>query len=161
MMFMEAETWVVIAFLLFAGMVGKLVWESLLGILDSRSERIRAELHEATRLREDAVATLAAYQKRQQEALAEAQAIVARAQEEAENIRRRAEADLEASLRRREQQAMDRIAQAETAAVEEVRNMTVDLAVSASRKLLADGITIANQDKLVEHAIAEIPKNLH
>lgn len=157
----QAEFWVFVSFVIFVGLLGKRMWLTIVGMLDSRAERVRQELSEAQRLREDAAKALADYQKRQEQALAEAEAIVARAHVEAENLRLKAEADLDASLRRREQQALDRIAQMEANAVAEVRNLTVDLAVAASRRLLAEGITLADQDRLIERAIAEIPKNLH
>ena len=72
-----------------------------------------------------------------------------------------AEEDLAASLKRREQQALDRIAQAEAAAQAEVRNTAVDLAVSATRKLLEDRIDEKKAAGLVDQAIKELPAKLH
>lgn len=160
-MFMTAEFWVLVAFALFFGFLGKKLFAVFFGMLDQRSERIRQELSEAQRLREDAQAALAAYQRRQQDALKEAEAILAHAREEAERIRQRSAAELESALKRREAQAMDRIAQAEALALAEVRNLTVDLAVAASRRLLSQGLGAEQQDRLVEQAIADLPKNLH
>lgn len=160
-MFYTAEFWVLVSFIIFVALVGRKVWAMLTGILDSRAERIRQELDEAQRLREDAQSTLATYQRKQRDALKDAEEIVARAREEAERLRRQAETDLEASLKRREQQAMDRIAQAEATALAEVRNLTVDLAVAASRRLLTEGMDEARQKALVDQAIADLPKALH
>lgn len=157
----NAENWVVVSFVIFFVLFGKKGWAILAGILDSRAERIRADLDEAARLREEAAATLASFQSRQATALAEAQGIVARAHEEAAALRAKAEADLENSLKRREQQALDRIAQMEAAAIAEVRNLTVDLAVSASRRLLSESIGIAEQDRLVDAAITEVGNRLN
>jgi F-type H+-transporting ATPase subunit b len=157
----QAENWVFVSFVLFVLAFGKKLWATVAGMLDSRAERIRADLEEAARLREEAAATLSSFQSRQAAALSEAEGIVQRAHKEAEALRVKAEADLEASLKRREQQALDRIAQMEAAAIAEVRNLTVDLAVSASRRLLADGIGISEQDRLVEKAIAEVSARLN
>lgn len=160
-MFYTAEFWVLVSFVIFVALVGRRVWAMLTGLLDSRAERIRQELDEAQRLREDAQSTLATYQRKQRDALKDAEEIVSRAREEAERLRKQAEADLEASLKRREQQAMDRIAQAEATALAEVRNLTVDLAVAASRRLLTEGMDEARQQALVDQAIADLPKALH
>lgn len=157
----QAENWVFVSFVLFVALLGKKLWTTVVGMLDSRTEKIRQDLGEAERLRQEAAAALADQQSRHEAAIAEAKAIVERAHADAESLRAKAEADLASALRRREQQALDRIAQMEAAAIAEVRALTVDLAVSASRKLLAEGITIADQDRLVEGAIANIPAKLN
>ncbi|WP_029006948.1 ATP synthase subunit B [Azospirillum halopraeferens] len=156
-----AEFWVAVAFVIFVVAVWRKASAAITSALDSRAEKIRAELDEAQRLREDAQSTLAAYQRRQRDAVKEAEAIVIHARDEAERFRTTAQADLEAALKRREQQAMDRIAQAEAQALAEVRNLTVDIAVAAARRILADGVTPAQADKLVEQSIAELPRHLH
>ncbi|WP_448207702.1 F0F1 ATP synthase subunit B family protein [Azospirillum sp. sgz302134] len=155
------EFWVAIAFLIFVVLVWKKAAAAINGLLDARAEKIRAELDEAQRLREDAQALLANYQRRQADALKEAEAVLSHAREEAARLRTQAGTDLEASLKRRETQAMDRIAQAEAAALAEVRNLTVDVAVTASRRILESGIQPAQADKLIDQAIAELPKHLH
>ncbi|MYH37892.1 MAG: F0F1 ATP synthase subunit B, partial [Rhodospirillaceae bacterium] len=104
---------------------------------------------------------LADYQRKQRDALQEAEAMLRAAEEEAARLRARAEEDLAASLKRREQQALDRIAQAEAAAQAEVRNTAIDLAVSATRKLLEDRLDEKKAAGLVDRAIDELPGKLH
>jgi F-type H+-transporting ATPase subunit b len=70
-------------------------------------------------------------------------------------------AELEASMKRREAQAMDKIAQAEAAALQEVRNLTVDLAVAASGRVLAQRLDESQGGKLIDAAIADLPGRLH
>lgn len=158
---MTPEFWVAIAFVIFVVLAFKKASQAITGMLDQRAERIRQELDEAQRLREDAQSTLAGYQRRQRDALKEAEAIIAHAREEAERIRTQSTRDLEAALKRRESQAMDRIAQAEAQALAEVRNLTVDIAIAASRRLLAENIAAAQADTLIDQSIAELPKHLH
>jgi F-type H+-transporting ATPase subunit b len=155
------EFWVAVAFVIFVALVWKKASAAITGMLDARAEKIRAELDEAQRLREDAQALLANYQRRQRDALKEAEAVIAHAREEADRLRTQAGTDLEASLKRRESQAMDRIAQAEASALAEVRNLTVDIAVSASRRILESGIQPAQADKLIDQSIADLSKHLH
>lgn len=160
-MLQAPEFWVAIAFVIFMALVWKKASAAITGLLDARAEKIRAELDEARRLHQDAKATLEAYKRRQGDALKEAEAIVAHAREEAERIRAQSTRDLEAAVKRRENQAVDRIAQAEAAALAEVRNLTVDIAIAASRRILATGIKPAQADKLIDQAIQELPKHLH
>lgn len=157
----KPEFWVAVSFVIFMALLWKKIVAAFTGMLDARTEKIRQELDEAQRLREEAQSLLASYQRRQRDAQKEAEEIIAHAREEAERLRRQAAVDLENTLKRREAQAMDRIAQAETAAMQEVRSLTVDLAIAASRKLLSENMPQAQQDALVSQAVAELPKHLN
>lgn len=151
------------ALLVVIAIAAKPAWKAITKALDARSEKIRTELEETARLREEAQSALAAYQRRQRDALSEAEAIVAHAKEEAARIRVQALADLEVTLKRREAMAMTRIAQAEAAAIAEVRDSAVKVAIEASRKIIAAdlGSDRAKASKLVEQAIADLPGRLN
>lgn len=155
------EFWVAIAFVIFVALVWKKASAAIGTMLDGRAERIRSELDEAERLHKDAQVLLNGYQSRLADAQKEAEAVLAHAREEAARLRIQAGSDLEASLKRREAQAMDRIAQAEAAALAEVRNLTVDIAIGASKRVLSGGLPAAQADKLIEQSIGELPKHLH
>jgi F-type H+-transporting ATPase subunit b len=156
----SGEFWVAVAFLLFVVAAYRPLRRAITGALDERSARIRAELEEATRLREEANSALAAYQRKQREAAREAEEIVAFAEKEAAQIKAKTQADLDAALARREQMALDRIAQAEAQALQEVRNTAVEVAIAAARKLVVQGLDQSRADALVAEAIAELPKKL-
>lgn len=160
-MISKPEFWVAVAFVIFIVALWKKIASAFTGMLDARTEKIRQELDEAQRLREDAQAMLAGAQRRQADAEKEAKAIVTHAKEEADRIAKQAADALEASVKRREAHAVERIAQAEVAAMAEVRNLTVDLAIAASRKLLTENVGSEQQDALVAQAVAELPKHIH
>ncbi len=160
-MIQKPEFWVAISFVIFMALVWKKASAAITALLDARAAKIRAELDEAERLHKDALALLSGYQRRQADALKEADAILSHAREEAARLRAQAGADLDATLKRREAQALTRIAQAEAAAVSEVRNLTVDVAIDASRRILASGLQAAQADQLIEQSITELPKHLH
>src|SRR3546814_6915057 len=97
--------WVAVAFVVFAGLM---VWKArqpVLDGLDARAERIRAELDEAQRLREEAQKALAEYKRKQRDAAKEAEDLLANAKHEAELLRRQAAEDLKETLARREKAA--------------------------------------------------------
>ena len=87
--------------------------------------------------------------------------IINQAREEAQRLRTRLTEDLENALQRREKLAMDRIAQAETEAQEEVRALTTDIALAAARGLLADTVQNEKADALINDAIKELPEKLN
>ena len=157
----SAEFWVLVAFVILVGGLAKKIWSALTAGLDARANRIRSQLVEAEKLREDAQSLLAEYQRKQHAAAEEAAGIVAQAKAEAERLREQAQADLEQALKRREQQAMEKIAQAEAEALSEVRGQAVELAVAASARLLADNLDDGKAARLVDDAIKDLSEKLH
>lgn len=160
-MFYSPEFWVLVAFVIFVALVWKKAKAAIFGALDERAEKIRRELEEAQRLREEAQTLLAQSQRKQREALKEAEEIVSHAREEADRLRLAAEADLDAQMRRREAQALDKIAQAEASALQQVRDMTVDVAIEATRRILSERMDERQSAALVDDAIRGLPRNLH
>jgi F-type H+-transporting ATPase subunit b len=160
-MLSDPTFWVLVAFVIFVALVWKPGSRMVAQMLDERSEKIRSDLDKAAKLREEAQALLAEYQKKQREALKDAEAIVAAAKAEAEALSKQAAADLETSLKRREQLALQRIAQAEAQALTDVRAAAVDLAMQATRKILTDKLDAGRQDALIDSAIKELPAKLN
>ncbi len=155
--FAEPRNWVLIAFVLFFAIFGRKLWSVLAGLLDDRAVRVRAELDEAARLRQEAEAMLREAEAHRAEALREAQALIEGTKGEAERVAAAAAAEAEAAARRREQMAMDRIAAAEKAAVDEVRLTAAEVATAAARQVIAEGLSADADARLIDHAIAQLP----
>lgn len=158
--FESPETWVAVAFVLFVLLAGRAIWRALAKMLDARAARIKAELDEAQRLREEAEALLAEYQRKQRDAKGEAEAIIARARDEATRLRREAEETIRLTLERRERLALESIAQAQEKARADVRNEAVDVAVAAARRILSEAIDEKAGRNLNDRAIAEVERSL-
>lgn len=159
--FESAETYVALALIVLIVAIARPAWRAIGGKLDSHTDAIKAELDEAQRLREEAQHTLAEYQRKQRDALQEAEAILAEAREEAARIEAATAQRTEAMLKRREQQALDMIAAAEAHATAEVRNAAVDIAIDATRRLLTQQVDGAKGDEMIDAAIADLPGKLH
>ena len=129
--------------------------------LDERAQKIQDQIEEATRLREEAQELLASYEKKQHEALKEAESIVKAAKDEAERLAVEAAEQLEASLKRSEQMAKDRIAQAESQAIAEVRTLAVNIAMDATKRILTSEVSAAKADALIDDAIKNMDGKLH
>jgi F-type H+-transporting ATPase subunit b len=159
--FSDAETWVAITWLIVVALVARPVFRAITAALDLRREKIRARLEEAERLRTEAQDMLASYQKKQRDALKEAESIVGQAKVEAERLAAQMSANLDELLKRREQQAVERINQAEAEALREVRNKAVDIAIEATRKLIAENLSAEQASALIDDAIKDLPNRLH
>jgi F-type H+-transporting ATPase subunit b len=158
----EPEVWVGIGFLL---VIGLLLWKRVpamvAGILDARAAVIAAELDEARRLREEAEALLSDYKQRAGKAESEAQSIVTEARAEAERFAAESRASLKLQIERRAQAAQDRIAQAETAAMAEIRALAANTAASAAEKLIAARMDEKRAAALIENSIKDLGGKLN
>ena len=160
-LFRDPETWIAVAFVIFIVLVSRPIARAIVKGLDERAAKIRSDLDEARRLRQEAEALLAEYRKKQQEAAGEAASIMTRAREEAELFRKEASANLTAALARRERMALDKITQAEAQAVAEVRSQAVDLAVVGARRILEQQMSGPRAGNLIDQAIGELDSKLH
>lgn len=158
--FTESRTWVAIAFILFFVIFGKRLWLAVAGLLDARAEAVRRELEEAARLREEAQRMLRDAEQRREAALKEAQELIEGAKGQADALAAAAAEDGRAAARRREQMALDRIASAEKAAVDEVRITAAEVATEAAREVIAEGLAAAADARLIDHAISQLPAAL-
>jgi F-type H+-transporting ATPase subunit b len=153
---------VTIAFVCFVAVVLYLgVPKMLAKMLDARADGIRAELEEARSLREEAKALLASYEKKQTEVQAQADRILEAARVEAAAAAEQAKADIVTSVARRMVAAEEQIASAEAAAVKEVRDQAIVVAVGAARDIIASQMTAAEGNSLIEHSIAQVGAKLH
>ncbi len=154
------RTWVGVAFVIFIVLFGRVIWRALAKILDARTESVRASLDEAARLRREAEAMLKDAEAQRQAAMAEAQRLLEGAKAQASQVAAQTAAEAEASARRREQMAIDRIAAAEKAAVDDIRTMAAEIATAATRDVLAKGLTAEADARLVDTAISQLPSAL-
>jgi F-type H+-transporting ATPase subunit b len=159
--FMEAEFWVLIAFLVAVSFLVVKTKGTVTGTLDARAAKIKAELDEAQKLREEAQARLAEFQLKQRDALKEAEGIIAFAKDEAQRLAAQGAKDLEAAIERRRRMAQEKIALEEQKAMSDLRIAAVDVAVAALRRVLAEDLTAAQQSTLIDNAINALPPTLH
>ncbi|MBT3306866.1 MAG: F0F1 ATP synthase subunit B [Alphaproteobacteria bacterium] len=162
MAFLQEPTfWVLVAFIIFLGATARPLGRLITGGLDKRADKISADLEEAEVLRKEAQDLLASYQRKQRDALQEAEDILQHAREESERIATQGKENLEASLERRRKLAIERIEQAEAQALDTVRAKTVDLALDATREFLAKELKGKQADALIDNAINDLPGKLH
>ncbi|HWK14879.1 MAG TPA: F0F1 ATP synthase subunit B [Rhizobiaceae bacterium] len=159
---MDATFWATVGLVIFLAVI---VYMKVPGMiarsLDERAERIRNELDESRRLREEAQQLLAEYQRKRKEAEKEAQDIVAAAKREADMILVDAKAKTEEYVTRRAAMAEQRIGQAEQDAVNEVRALAVDIAVAAAGKVMADKVDAGKDAELFKSSLQSVKARLN
>ncbi len=160
--FRHAESWVLVSFILFVGLLVYLKVPAMLGkMLDERAAKISKELDDARKLRDDAAALLEEYKKKRSDAEQEAAAIVAQARADAEAYAADSRKKLTETLARRTKQAEQKIAQAEAAAVKDVRLAATELAVAAATRLIKEGVSAKQSEGLIAESISAVKSRLN
>src|SRR5271167_2858559 len=161
-MFYEPEFWVAVAFVILMGVFAYLgVHRTVLKTLDHRSERIKAELDDARRLKDEAAKLLAEYKARRATAEREAQEIIASAKSEAERIASEAKTKMEDFVARRTKTAESKIALAEAQALADVRAAAADAAVTAASTILSQTVKGSVAEDLLAKGITEVRQKLN
>src|SRR5258708_23126296 len=161
-MFLEAETWVAVALVMRRVVFGYFgIHRRVLQALDKRGERIKAELDDARRLKEEAAKLLAEYKTKRASAEAEAEEIISNARAEAERIAVEAKVKMEDFVARRTKTAENKIALAEAQAVADVRSAAANAAVAAASTILAHSVKGSVADDLLAKGIAEVRAKLN
>ena len=130
-------------------------------MLDERAKGIQSELDEARSLREEAQSILAEYERKQKEVQNQADQIVANAKEEAKIAASVAKENLKASIKRRLASAEDQIISAQTAAIKEVKDTAVTVAVAAAKDVISLGMNTSHANELIEAAIKDANGKFH
>ena len=161
-MLYEPETWVAIAFVILMIVFAYLgVHRTLLTALDHRAERIKAELDDARRLKDEATKLLGEYKARRASAEREAEEIISSAKAEAERIAAEAKVKMEDFVARRTKTAESKIALAEAQAVADVRAAAANAAVAAASTILSQSVKGSIGDDLVSKGIGEVRSKLN
>ncbi|MGC1445125.1 MAG: ATP F0F1 synthase subunit B [Xanthobacteraceae bacterium] len=147
----ETENWVALGFFCFLALLAYLgVHRKVFDSLDARRARIKSELDDARKLREEAHALLAEFERKGREAEKEAEAIIASAKVEAERLATEAKARIEDFVARRTKMAEQKIVQAEAQALADVKSAAADAAVAAAERILA----VSAKGKVAEDLLA-------
>lgn len=151
--------WAAVLFILFASILGFVVWPKILGALQAREAKLEGDLVGAESARKDAEAALAEYKTKIAEAQKEAQAVVEEAKKSAEQVAAKVKSDTESELNKMKERAEAEIASAKDAALSEVYAQTANLSTQIAGRILKREISAADQQQLVSDSLAELTKS--
>ena len=159
---MDNTFWALVGLLIFLGIVIYMKVPGMMAAgLDARADKIRADLDEAKRLREEAAALLAEYQNKRKQAELDAGEIVKAAQRDAEALAADAKVKTEEFVKRRTAMAEQKIAQAENDAVNAVRASAIDVAIAAAGKILGGKTSEKLSADLFKQSLSDVKSRLN
>ena len=158
----DATFWSAVAFVITVVLFIYFGVHSMIGkALDNRARRIKAELDDARRLKDEARALVAEYRAKRESAVKEAEEIVANAKAEAERVAAEAKSRMEDFVARRTKMAETKIAQAEAQALADVRAAAADAAVEAASRVMSSSLGGQTADRLIASGIDEVRRKLN
>jgi len=157
----DTTFWLWGSFLIFLFILWKMGKAAFVNMLDGKIAKIRDEIETAETLRTEAQELLAQYERKHRDALQESEAIVATAKKSADQIRAKAGEDLKEMMARKEKQLNERLTRMKQSAIDEIQQYAANLAIEATKEIIANQVDKKAQDKLLEASIKDVSSNIH
>lgn len=144
-----------IAFLVIWVVLAKFAWPMIVGMLDKRQETIKNNLDEAEAAKIEAQRSLEEYKKQLADARREAAGIVDEARRAGEQVKADITAQAQAQADEMIAKAKKFIEKEKLAAIADLQSSVADLSVAVAGRFIGEGLSDADQRKLIEKYVAE------
>lgn len=151
--------WTIGVFLVLLVVLHRIAWKPLLASLDARETKIKDALAQAESTQQASAQAAEESEKRIAEAVTEAQKILQTAREDAERRRDGIVDEAKEEAKRLVEQGMRRIESEQRAAMQQVREEAVDLAIKAAGHLVQTTLTDDQQRQLVQQFLDQLPES--
>jgi F-type H+-transporting ATPase subunit b len=148
--------WTLVSFAITLWVLKRYAFGPIQKLIDDRRERIRSSVEEADRAREEARSLLEEHRALIGQARGEAESILAEARKLADAQRQQMRAETEEDRQRRLEETKRQIEQATQQALADLKRGVADLSVLAAEKITRKTLTSADQQRLIDEALAEI-----
>jgi F-type H+-transporting ATPase subunit b len=148
--------WTIVCFLVVLFVLKKYAFGPIQQMIDQRRERIEQAIAEADNAREEARSLLEEHRKLIGQAKAESEEILGEARRLADAQRDRVKQETEEDRQRRLEETRRQIEQATAQALGQIRNEVGKLSLLAAEKITRKSLTEADQQRLIDEALAEI-----
>jgi len=159
-MISDPAFWVGLAFIIVTAFLFKPVWKSITQALDQQTNSIRERIERAQKLHEEARELLSEYQKKINEAENEIKNINTKTRKEIKNIKEEANKKLDENIKRKKTQVNDRILQSEKQAIDEIKNITIDLSLKATEEIINNKMIQDKHKTLIDQSIQKLDLKL-
>jgi F-type H+-transporting ATPase subunit b len=148
--------WTIICFLIAFFILKRVAFGPIQQMIDTRRERIEQAITEADNAREEARHLLEEHRKLIAQAKGESEEILAEARRVADAQRERVREETEEDRARRLDETRRQIDQATAQALGQIRDEVGRLSLLAAEKITRKSLTDADQQRLIDEALAEI-----
>jgi F-type H+-transporting ATPase subunit b len=148
--------WTIVCFLVVIVVLKRYAFGPIQQMIDTRRERIQQAIAEADNARDEARKLLEEHRKLIGQAKSESEEILGEARRLADAQRDRVKQETEEDRQRRLEETRRQIEQATAQALGEIRDEVGKLSLLAAEKITRKSLTGADQQRLIDEALAEI-----
>ena len=159
-MLSDPQFWVLVAFIIFIGLIFKPVKKNLTSNLDIKINEIKDSLNQAEKIKNDAQQTLSEIKKRQNDVKQEIIVIQQEAKEKITTIEQTANQKLNEKIKKRGEIANVKINQLTRDANLEIQRYVIQNTINATIKILEKKLDPSEKQNLINNSIAELNSTL-
>ena len=155
-MTIDATFWVTISFIIFIGiLVYFKIPQKIKEILEQNILRIKSQINEAEKLKEDAKNILTEHEKKISNSKNKVKEMIDKANEEAEKNVIKVNEEFHNLMDNRKKNAEERIRQLKSQAEKDIKNTSVKIAIETVEKLMKNSLDKRKLDKIFSSSIEE------
>ena len=155
-MIIDATFWVAISFLIFLGiLIYFKIPKKIKDVLDENILKIKDQISEAEKLKEDAKNILSEQEKKISNSKSEVKSMINKANENAEMNIINTNKEFHSLMENRKKNAEERIKQMKNQALKDIQNTSVRIALESVEKLLKNSVDKSKLDKIYLSSIEE------
>ena len=148
--------WTIVCFLITFFVLKKVAFGRIQAAIDDRRERIQSAVDEADRARAEARSLVEEHRQLIGQAKTQSEEILSEARRVADAQRERVREETEEDRQRRLEETRRQIEQATQQALGQIRDEVGKLSLAAAEKITRKSLTDADQQRLIDEALAEI-----
>jgi F-type H+-transporting ATPase subunit b len=148
--------WTIVCFLITFFVLKKVAFGRIQAAIDDRRERIQSAVDEADRARAEARSLVEEHRQLIGQAKTQSEEILSEARRVADAQRERVREETEEDRQRRLEETRRQIEQATQQALGQIRDEVGKLSLAAAEKITRKSLTGADQQRLIDEALAEI-----
>ena len=157
----DATFWVAISFFIFLGVLFYFkVPQKVFGALNESINKIKKDIDEAEKLKEEAKNILSEYEAKLSKSKVEVDLMIKNAQKESETNIIKINDQFHSIFENRKKMAEDKIKQMKLQATKDIKNYSVEVAIIALEKIIKNSVDKKKLDKIYISSVDEAKKNL-
>ena len=158
--FQSLAFWSVVSFALLFLLLKKYAFPPILEALEDRENKIRTEISDAEKLRQEAQELKTDLEKELKNAHEKANTIVQMAGDESKKIQEKTIQETQAKVRQMQSDAEQEIQIAQNKLLNEIRGYTAALTIAATEKVLKKSLGDEDKKRLIDESIEEVLREM-
>ena len=158
--FQSLAFWSLVSFALLFFLLKRYAFPPILGALEERENKIRTEISDAEKLRQEAQELKADLEKELKNAHEKANTIVQMAGNESKKIQEKTIQETQTKIRQMQSDAEQEIQIAQNKLLNEIRGYTAALTIAATEKVLKKSLGDEDKKRLIDESIEEVLREM-